>query len=395
MEESAIREIGVLAKKGKLVALIVPGGTAHGDEGKDAVRKAVEAASKQLPSHQRISDYAITPDALPRTRLGKIQRHRLEERYDHAKEGGEKAPKAEPMSIDEMSGEDRALLEDSVAQSVWELLAKRYRHKRLTPDTSPQVDLGIDSLEWLNLTLEIAESSGVELTDEAISRIETVRDLLREVTEGGEGQAVDPLENPEQVLDEKQKRWLKPLGRISAAIARLLYTVNQALMRLLFRVRAQGLENLPENRQWVLTSNHVSYLDPFALAAVLGWKHLRNTYWAGWTGVAFTNPVLRFLSRLGKILPVEPTRAARSSLAFGAIVLKRKRTWFGFPKANARPMANCRISRLASECCWKSFPSASFPFSFTGHTKLCPRESFFPGCVPFVSSSASRSMRLN
>src|SRR5213079_747790 len=62
-EESAISEIGVLEKKGKLVGLIVPGGTAHGEGGKDAVRKAVEGASKRLPSHQRISDYAITPDA--------------------------------------------------------------------------------------------------------------------------------------------------------------------------------------------------------------------------------------------------------------------------------------------------------------------------------------------
>src|SRR5256886_2312911 len=365
-EESAIREIGVLEKKGKLVALIVPGGTAHGDEGKDAVRKAVEAASKQLPSHQRISDYAITPDALPRTRLGKIQRHRLEEHYDHAKEGGEKAPKTEPMSIDEMSGEDRPLLEDSVAQSGWELLAKRYRGKRVTPDTSPHGDLGIDSLEWLNLTLEIAESSGEELTDEAISRIETVRDLLREVTEGGEGQAVDPLKNPEEVLDEKQKRWLKPLSHIAAATARVLYTVNQALMRLLFRVRAEGLENLPENRQWVLTSNHVSYLDPFALAAVLGWEHLRNTYWAGWTGVAFTNPVLRFLSRLGKILPVEPTRAARSSLAFGAIVLKKKKNLVWFPEGERSPNGKLQDFKPGIGMLLEKFPVCVIPVFIHG-----------------------------
>ncbi|PYI86721.1 MAG: hypothetical protein DMF09_00735, partial [Verrucomicrobia bacterium] len=199
-----------------LVALIVPEQAGRGDETKDAVRKAVEAASKRLPSHQRISDYAITPDALPRTRLGKIQRHRLEERYEQVKEGGEKAPRAGPMSADEMSGEDRALLEDSAAQSVWEVLAKRYRDKRLTPDTSPQFDLGIDSLEWLNLTMEIAESRGVELTDEAIARIETVRDLLREVTEGGEGEALDPLKKPDAVLDEEQKRWLEPLGPIAA-----------------------------------------------------------------------------------------------------------------------------------------------------------------------------------
>src|SRR5207244_8851570 len=87
-EESAIREIGVLGEKGKLVALIVPDRSSS-DDAKEAVRKSVETASKWLPSHQRISDYAITPDALPRTRLGKIQRHRLAARYKEAKEGGE------------------------------------------------------------------------------------------------------------------------------------------------------------------------------------------------------------------------------------------------------------------------------------------------------------------
>src|SRR5205814_709211 len=146
-EESAFREIGVLEEKGKLVAVVVPKQTGGGDQGKDAVRAAIETASKPLPSHQRISDYAITHDALPRTRLGKIQRHRLAERYKEGKEGGEKAAVAKPMDVDEMSGEDRALLEDSAAQSVWELLAQRYRGKLLTPDTSPQFDLGIDSLE--------------------------------------------------------------------------------------------------------------------------------------------------------------------------------------------------------------------------------------------------------
>src|SRR5436190_5951351 len=80
-EEAGIREIGVLEKAGKLVAVIVPKQIDHGDPAaagpKDAIRAAIEAASKKLPSHQRISDFAITADALPRTRLGKIQRHQL------------------------------------------------------------------------------------------------------------------------------------------------------------------------------------------------------------------------------------------------------------------------------------------------------------------------------
>jgi long-chain acyl-CoA synthetase len=383
--ESAIREIGVLEKKGKLVALVVPKQT--GSDAKDTVRKAIETASKRLPSHQRISEYAITPDALPRTRLGKIQRHRLAERYDQAKEGGEKAPAAGPMSIEEMSGEDRALLEDSAAQSVWEMLARRYRDKRLTPDTSPQFDLGIDSLEWLNLTLEIAESSGVELTDEAIARTETVRDLLHEVTEGSEGESADPLEKPGEVLDERQKQWLEPLGPVAATTARFLYAVNRVLMRVIFRLRVEGLEHLPEDEQWVMTPNHASYLDPFAIAALLDWNQLRKTYWAGWTGIVLANPVMRFLSRLGKILPVEPMRAARSSLAFGATILKNKKNLVWFPEGGLSANGELQDFKPGIGMLLEHFPARVVPVFVHGTHQALPPGKFFPKphaiCVVF------------
>jgi long-chain acyl-CoA synthetase len=396
-KESAIREIGVLEKGGKLVALVVPKQTGRGEDAKDDVREAVETASKRLPSHQRISDYAITPDALPRTRLGKIQRHRLVERYEQAKQGGEKAAAAGPVDVDEMSGEDRALLEDPAAQSVWELLVKRYRGKRLTPDTSPQFDLGIDSLEWLNLTLEIAESSGVELTEEAIARIETVRDLLREVTEGGEGEAVDPLAHPDEALGEKQKRWLKPLGPVAAGTARSLYAVNRVLMRLIFRLRAEGLEHLPEDRQWVLTPNHVSYLDPFAIAALLDWSQLRKTYWAGWTGVAFANPLMRFLSRLGKILPVEPMHAARSSLAFGAKILKNKKNLVWFPEGGLSASGELQEFKPGIGMLLEYFPVSVIPVSVHGTHEALPPGKFFPRphaiCVVFGKPFDPRELK--
>src|SRR5205807_3619012 len=137
------------------------------------------------------------------------------------------------------------------------------------------------------------------------------------------------------------------------------------------------LENLPENRQWVLTSNHISYLDPFALAAVLGWKHLRNTYWAGWTGVAFTNAVLRFLSRLGKILPVEPTRAARSSLAFGAIVLKKKKNLVWFPEGERSPTGKLQDFKPGIGMLLEKFPVCVIPVFIHGtHEALPPGKIF-------------------
>jgi len=108
-----------------------------------------------------------------------------------------------------MSQEDRALLENPAAERVWELLAERYPDEHLTPDTSPQLDLGVDSMEWINLSMEIGESAGVELDEEAIERIDAVRDLLNEVAEGaetGEDAGTSPLEQPEEVLSDEQKR---------------------------------------------------------------------------------------------------------------------------------------------------------------------------------------------
>ena len=123
------------------------------------MRNAIEEQSKKLPSYQRISDFVLSRQALPRTQLGKIERHKLEERYEQAKKGADKAGEKDggPGAVEEMTPEDRELMENSAVQQVWEWLGERYPDRRLTLDASPQLDLGIDSMAWLNLTLEIRQ----------------------------------------------------------------------------------------------------------------------------------------------------------------------------------------------------------------------------------------------
>src|SRR5260370_33953459 len=131
------------------------------------------------------------------------------------------------MHIEEMSGEDRALLDDHAAQATWELLARRYKDKRLTPDSNPGLDLGFDSLEWLNLTFEIRENAGVELTEAAIARIDAIRDLLREVSEASEAESESqPLDRPEEILTDKQKRWLEPHSHVMRIVASIMLFAN-------------------------------------------------------------------------------------------------------------------------------------------------------------------------
>ena len=210
------------------------------------------------------------------------------------------------MSIEDMSGEDRSLLDDHAAQATWEMLARRYKNKRLTPDTNPALDLGIDSVEWLNLTFETREKAGVELTESAIARIETIRDLLREVSEASQAKSeTQPLDRPEQILTDKQKRWIKAPGLLMRSAARILFFINRTVMRTLFRVEARGLDSLPQNGQFVFVPNHTSYLDSPALAAVLSDERLAQTYWGGWSVIVTHNAFTRFVSRLANAVPID------------------------------------------------------------------------------------------
>jgi long-chain acyl-CoA synthetase len=343
-EHPLIKEAGVLQHQNKLVALIVPEvnkirrrGDGDGDV-EQAIRDAVKEQSGKLPSYQRISDFAITSDPLPRTRLGKIRRRELEERYIRAREGKDKSAEEKgPMPLEKMSVEDRNLLDNEAAKIVWDWLGKRYAEHRLTPDTSPQLDLGIDSMEWLNITTEIGQRAGVELSEKVIAEVETVRDLLRAVVEASEsGEEGKPqalaLEKPDEALNEQQKQWLEPLGPVRSKLAGALFWTNRCLMRALFRVEAKGMDNLPDKRPFILAPNHVSYLDPLVVGATLTRRQASETYWAGWTGAAFANPITRFFSRLGQVVPIDPERAVHSSLAFCAAVLKREKNLVMFPE---------------------------------------------------------------
>jgi long-chain acyl-CoA synthetase len=408
LQDPVIREIGVLQRSGRLVAVIMPDleeirrRTAEIDR---SVRHAVEEASERLPSYQRISEYAVTHQPLERTQLSKIRRHLLEERFDAAREGAEGSGEAVgPMPVEEMPDEDRTLLENASARGVWELLVERYPDRRLTPDTSPQLDLGIDSLGWMDLTLEIAQSVGVEISEEAIGRIYTVRELLNEVAEqdaaGGSGvpQAL-PLEHPEEVLSNDQQRALEPLGPAKSLIARGMYALNRAIARRVFRLRVEGIEHLPKEGSFVLASNHVSSLDPCAIAAALDYHQLRHVYWAGRKDTAFSNPFKRLMSRLAHVVPIDPHHAVFSSLAFGATVLRRGEMLVWFPEGHRSHTGELETFRPGIGMLLNRFPVPVVPVFIRGTHEAMPPGKAWPRptklTIVFAEPLDPRELRQN
>jgi len=336
-ETRTIREAGVLQRDGRLVAVIVPDFKALRRRGidrpDDAVKQAVADAGRDMPSHHRLARYVIGQDALPRTRLGKIRRAELVRRFTEIEAG--RAVRA-GITPEALSDDDKALLDEPAARAIWDWLHERFPGRPLSPDASLALDLGVDSLEWVNVTLEIRKRAGIEISEEATARIETVRDLLTEAVAAETGQfaaaAASLADRPEQFISPAQARWLRPLSPGEEAAARLLYRLNRWGMRHLFRLAVTGRENLPETGNFIIAPNHASFLDPFVVAACLDYNRLRRTCMAGWTGMAFANRLFRLVSRLAQALPIELDRAAFSSLAMSLVVLKEGRNLIWFPE---------------------------------------------------------------
>ncbi len=385
-----IREAGVFQQQdGTLSAVIVPelseARFRHIETLQPAVQEAMTQQTRQLPSYQHVHDFALTQRPLPRTRLGKIRRHLLEDIFQQARSqqgASSKSDQTGPVPLDDMSVQDRSLLETPEAHKVWDWLIHRYREHRLSPDTRLELDLGVDSMEWLNMTLEIGQRTGIELDEEDISEVVIVRDLLQTVIRkaaGGETHpSVSPLESPEQVLTAEQMRWVQPTGTVQDGLATFLYSLLRKTAVHMFEFSSRGTENIPTEGPFIITPNHVSYLDAFAVAAALDLERLHRIYWAGFTGAAFKNVFFRYFSRLSRTIPIDPEHGILSGMALAATVLSRRQGLVWFPEGERSPDGRLQPFKSGIGLLLTHYPVPVIPAFVHGTERILPRGRAIP-----------------
>ena len=381
-----VREVAALAGERGLVALAVPDAEAIRGRGaaraEMLIREDFEVLGSRLRPDQRVSGLALTLAELPRTTLGKLKRHLLPALYRQALAGATAGP-APPLS-----DSDRTLLGSVPAREVWDWLQTRFPGRPLSPDTSLQLDLGVDSLGWIALGLEIQERFGLFLGEDAIGRILLLRDLLHEVNAA----AAAPTPAAATTLGREQLRWLEPIGGLTRATAYLLFLLNRAAMRVLFRIKVTGGEHLPAAGALVIAPNHASYLDPFVIAAALPWQFVRRTYWAGWTGRLFANALVRAFSRAAQVVPVDPDRGPAAGLAIGAEVLRRGLVLVWFPEGRRSPTGEIAPFLAGVGMLIKDSGARAWPALIVGSFEAWPRGRRWPRPHPVsVTFGAART----
>lgn len=111
----------------------------------------------------------------------------------------------------------------------------------------------------------------------------------------------------------------------------IVYWPLWAALRVIFllglRVRVQGLDNVPRSGPFVLCSNHVSWLDPMLLGAILP----RQVFYMAKHEI-FVSPPAALLLRTVGAFPVRRHYADRRALRWALQLLRRGRAVAVFPE---------------------------------------------------------------
>jgi len=142
----------------RLVAVIVPDEDYFRQQKELHIRKRLrwelENYSVRLPIYKRIRGFVISQEGLPRTRLGKLRRFELERIYEQLEVGMTR---------------DADLIEPGTVYSEFSQSVIKFFEKSLGKTVSPsdhlELDLGLDSLDRLELLTGLQKSLGLKVAD--------------------------------------------------------------------------------------------------------------------------------------------------------------------------------------------------------------------------------------
>ena len=306
---------------------------------KEVIRFDIEGLSQQLASTKRIGNYEIWQEDLPRTTTRKLKRFEIEKRVRanqaRGSAGGVDIPAERPMTP-----EDEAWLERPEAQRALGLIRENSRNapEKIRPTDNLELDLGFDSMQRVELLVALEKELGGDVEESQLAEIYTVRDLVNAVLESAaSGKTVskaqfagwsavlreDP-DDPDVLELAKPHPWIEGFWY---CVSRVL----QMIARDRFQLKVSGIEKLPKEGAYILSSNHQSYLDPVVLAGVLPRKAFSNSFAVG-TSEIFGSGIMRKLARAVRVVVVDPDANLMPAMRAGAFGLRHGRNLILYPE---------------------------------------------------------------
>jgi long-chain acyl-CoA synthetase len=296
-------------------------------------------------------------------------------------------PAERPLTADEM-----AWLDQPDVQRVLKIVrqAARTAPPTLRPTHNLELDLGLDSMQRVELLSRLEEELGGNVEESQLTEIYTVRDLVDAVLQsaasgaGGSGTRVT-FAGWKSILaeepDDPEVLALAHPNRINDTFWYLVTRLMQVVALDLFHLKVTGLEKLPKDGPCIISSNHQSYLDPLILASILPPETFFRAFAVG-TSEIFGTGMMRRLARSIKVVVVDPDANLVPAMRAGAFGLRHGMALVLYPEGERSIEGTPRVFKKGAAILSIHLQVPIVPVAIEGFYEVWPRNQKFRGFAP-------------
>lgn len=352
---------------------------------REVIRYDIENTSASLPPTKRILSYEIWQDDLPRTTTRKLKRFEIERKVRERQAAGI-VEEAEPHHERKLSREEQEWMQIADVQRAVEVIRKASKNQaaEVHPRDNLELDLGLDSMERVELLVELEHKLGADVDDSAASEVYTVRELVDLIranvgktggqSAGWETILAGEVTDPEVLALTKRRRIIPVLWYLFGKSV-TLFTQDA------FHLKTYGmekLEQLPKGKPFIICPNHQSFLDAPILTAAMPWWIFKELFYVG-TSEIFGDGLWRKFARFLRLIPVDPDANLVPAMRAGAYGLRAGRILMLYPEGERSIDGRPRVFKKGAAILSRHLNVPIVPVALEGFYEAWPRGQAFKG----------------
>ena len=310
--DKLIKEAGIFNHQNKLAAIIIPDllecRKRNINNVKTYIKNIVEDYNLSAHNYEKVLDYKVFEEELPKTRVGKLRRFMLPNLYEQ--NVVKKAKVAEP---------------DNEVYKILKEYVKKAKGIEPQPEENLELEIGMDSLDIVEFFAYIENNFGLQLDEEKFAEMPNLKLLSEYINEkavkieNNEINWKQIIEEAKPIKDDKN-RW----------ITKFLKVFLDVIIKIYFRIQRNGREKL-DPKPKIYVSNHQSFIDPLILGSLLPKSILYNTIFLAidWYFKKFP---LKLLVSNGNVILIDINKNIRKSVEEIVGYLKSGKNVLIFPE---------------------------------------------------------------
>ena len=350
----------------------------------------LENLGRELPEYQRVHDFVLRAEPLPRTTTRKVRRFELKNELETK---GLK-PQMRETKEKVFTTTDNTLIDSPAGRALVAVIKQHAPDIAIIhPEMNLEIDLGLDSLARGECIVHLEHTLGLEFNPEEVVAAHKVGELIELANANSGGKPVRATTGEDQLAAarETEFHWgavlqsatksLPEVQRLlkrkpaTALFAHLVLRFVYLGARFLFRMEVKGSDVLLRiNPPYLICPNHQSYIDPFLVCSVYPRRVIGNIFHVG-ASMYFSNFVMAQFARLINVVPIDPDVQLLRAMRAGAAGLRAGKILNIYPEGQRSFDGNLHEFKKGAAILATELNVPIVPVALDGPDRIWPRKS--------------------